>query len=628
MPELSPELIASLHAPADVRLSPDGSRAAWVAAPYTRAGEHGESAIWVAWTDARERARRWTYGGADRQPRWSPDGRRLAFLSDRAKRGTAGIHLMPADGGEAAPLVVRERAVSTFEWSPDGSHIAFAAPDEPDDEDRRKERERDDAVVNGRAAPPDRLHVVDVATGEVTTLDTGGEHVAALAWSPDSGRLAYVAWRTPSLDDALGGSLQVIPAGGGEPLTLCRANARHPAWSSDGSRVLFVAPHGLTTLSALTAWSVDLDGGVPAVIGPGTDDRCCGLMIGPAAVAGVPVLIVESLETRLEWCGPEGAGATLLYRSRGQLSAFDVVVTAEGTRIALVEALPDRLWEVWAGSPAAPRRLSDHHAALEGVSLGTREEFRFIAADGQELDGVLVRPSGAAVEPFPMVVVPHGGPYSYSAVAAHLDLGAVFASVGIAVLMPNYRGGAGRGRAFADLAYGDVGGAEFGDVMAAVDAAVARGIAHPDRLGIAGGSQGGFLTAWAVTQTDRFKAAAMIAGVSDWGLMTMSSDMPTFEAMLSGGPPWDGPHLLRSDERSPVRHARHARTPLLIVHGEQDRRVPVANAIGFERALRDVGVEVELVVYPREGHNIDEHVHFADLMRRLREWFLVRLGMT
>jgi dipeptidyl aminopeptidase/acylaminoacyl peptidase len=117
----------------------------------------------------------------------------------------------------------------------------------------------------------------------------------------------------------------------------------------------------------------------------------------------------------------------------------------------------------------------------------------------------------------------------------------------------------------------------------------------------------------------------MIAGVSDWGLMTMSGDLPRFESALTGGSPWDGPRLLRADERSPVRHARRARTPLLIVHGEQDRRVPVANAIGFERALRDVGVEVELVVYPREGHNVEEHTHFVDMTRRLRDWFVRRL---
>src|SRR5262252_2878679 len=202
MPELTAELIVSLEAPEGVRLSPDGTRAAWVVAPYTRPGEHPESAIWVGWTDAREPSRRWTYGGAEQYPRWSPDGRRLAFLSDRAKRGTAGIHVIPADGGEAAPLVVRERAVSAFAWSPDGSRIAFAAPDEPDDDDRRRERERDDAVVNGRYARPRRLLVVDVASGEVTTLDVGDEHLAELAWSPDGGSLACITWPTPTLDDA------------------------------------------------------------------------------------------------------------------------------------------------------------------------------------------------------------------------------------------------------------------------------------------------------------------------------------------------------------------------------------------------------------------------------------------
>jgi dipeptidyl aminopeptidase/acylaminoacyl peptidase len=628
MPELTPELIASLRAPAEVRLSPDGSRAAWAAAPYTRAEEHPESAIWVAWTDARESARRWTYGGADRHPRWSPDGRRLAFLSDRAKRGTAGIHLMPADGGEAAPLVVRERAVSTFAWSPDGSRIAFTAPAEPDDDDRRKERERDDAVVNGRAAPPDRVHVVDVASGEVTALDTGDEHVAELAWSPDGGRLACITWPTPALDDARRGLLRVIAPGQGEPLTVCRAYMRDLGWTADGRRLVFVAPHGLTAFSGFTVWAVDPQGGAPAIIGPGPKDPCCGLAAGRPCPDGVPVLVVEGLDTRLEWRDPASGSATLLYATRGLLSAFDVAVTADGPRIALVQATADRLREVWAGPPAATRRLSDHHAPAAGVPMGRREEFRFVAVDDQELDGVLLRPPGDVGEPLPMVVVPHGGPYSFAATAAQLDFGAVLASVGIAVLMPNYRGGAGRGRAFADLAYGDVGGAEFGDVMAAVDAAVARGIADPDRLGIAGGSQGGFLTAWAVTQTDRFKAGVMIAGVSDWGLMTMSGDLPRFEAALSGGSPWDGPRLLRADERSPVRHARRVRTPLLIVHGEQDRRVPVANAIGFERALRDVGVEVELVVYPREGHSIEEHAHFADLTRRLREWFVQRLSTT
>jgi dipeptidyl aminopeptidase/acylaminoacyl peptidase len=626
MAELTPELIVSLHAPSDVRLSPDGSRAAWVVAPYARAGEHAESAIWVGWTDAREPARRWTYGGADRYPRWSPDGRRLAFLSDRAKRGTPGIHVIPADGGEAAPLAVRERAVSGFAWSPDGARIAFTAPAEPDDEDRRKERDRDDAVVNGRAAPPDRLHLVDVASGDVTTLDTGDGHVASLAWSPDGGRLAFTTSPTPALDDDRRGALHVIAAGGGAERTVCRARLKDLHWSADGARLVFVAPHGLTAHSAATVWSVDPRGGEPAIIGPGADDRCCALMVGRPSAGGVPVMILEGLATRVEWRDPVHGSAAPLYPARGVLWACDVVATADGPRIAVVEATPDRPPEVWAGPPAVLRRLSDHHAPVAGISLGRREAFRFTAADGLELDGVLVRPESAAGRPLPTVVLPHGGPYSFSPVAALLGIEAILVAAGLAVLMPNYRGGAGRGRAFAELAYGDVGGAEFGDVMAAVDAAVARGIADPDRLGIGGTSQGGFLTAWAVTQTDRFKAGVMIAGVSDWGLMTMSSDVPDFEAALAGGPPWEGPRLLRTDERSPVRHARRVRTPLLILHGEQDRRVPVANAIGFERALRDVGAEVELVVYPREGHGIQERAHRLDLMPRVRDWFVRRLG--
>ncbi|HXM54609.1 MAG TPA: S9 family peptidase [Candidatus Dormibacteraeota bacterium] len=626
MPELTDELIASLETPSDVRLSPDGSRVAWVAAPYTRAGEHPESAIWIGWTDAREPARRWTYGGADRYPRWSPDGRRLAFLSDRARRGTAGIHVIPVDGGEAAPLVVRERAVSAFAWSPDAAFVAFTAPDEPHDEDRRRERERDDAVVNGRATPPDRLHVIDVTTGQVTTLDTGAEHVSGLAWSPDGRRLAYGTWPTPGLDDAWRGSLHVIGSGGGGvPLTVCRGRIGDLGWSVDGERLVFVAPHRLSAYSGSTAWSVDLRGGEPVVIGPGPDDLCCGLAVCRPAANGAPVAIVEGLDTRVEWRDPASGRAAPLYVGRGLVSAFDVVIAAEEPCVAAVEATPDRLAEVWAGPPGGLRRLSDHHSGAAANVSGRREAFHFVAADGRELDGVVVRPADDVAGPLPTVVVPHGGPYGFSAVAAQLDFGMVLAAAGVAVLMPNYRGGAGRGRAFAELAYGDVGGAEFGDVMAAVDAAVARGIADPDRLGICGGSQGGFLTAWAITQTDRFRAGVMIAGVSDWGLMTMSSDLPGFEAALAGGPPWECPRLLRTDERSPIRHARRARTPLLIVHGEQDRRVPVANAIGFERALRDAGVEVELVVYPREGHSIEERAHLTDLMRRVRNWFVSRL---
>jgi len=195
------------------------------------------------------------------------------------------------------------------------------------------------------------------------------------------------------------------------------------------------------------------------------------------------------------------------------------------------------------------------------------------------------------------------------------------AAAGYAVLAPNPRGGLGHGHEFAARVRGDVGGADYADVMAAVDAAIERGLADPDRLGIGGWSQGGFMTAWAITQTDRFKAAVMSAGVSDWGMLTLTGDSPHFEAELSGSRPWDGPGPHRAAARSPISFAMRVSTPLLILHGHEDARVPVSQAVGFHRALRDQDATVELVIYPREPHLVHERSHQRDMLRRVRAWY-------
>ena len=202
-----------------------------------------------------------------------------------------------------------------------------------------------------------------------------------------------------------------------------------------------------------------------------------------------------------------------------------------------------------------------------------------------------------------------------------LGWGQLLATAGYAVLLPNYRGGVGHGNDFAAAARAGMGTVEWDDVMAATDAVVERGIADPARLGIGGWSQGGFLTAWAVTQTDRFAAAVMGAGVSDWGMMAATSDMETFEAQLAGDTPWDGPGPHHYAKGSPISYASRRTTPLLILHGADDSRVPASQAVAFHRALRDQDAPVELVTYPREPHGIAERRHQEDLMRRVREWF-------
>jgi dipeptidyl aminopeptidase/acylaminoacyl peptidase len=202
-----------------------------------------------------------------------------------------------------------------------------------------------------------------------------------------------------------------------------------------------------------------------------------------------------------------------------------------------------------------------------------------------------------------------------------LDWGQLLATHGYAVVMPNYRGGYGHGNAFATAVRGDMGGAEWADVLAVVDAAVEAGIADPDRLGIGGWSQGGFLTAWAVTATDRFRVAVMGAGVSDWGMLAATSDLPAFEATLGGGHRWDGPGPHVPDAHSPISYAARRTTPLLILHGAEDARVPVTQATAFRRALAGQDAPLELVTYPREPHVVGEHAHQVDLQRRVLEWF-------
>ncbi|MGH3503039.1 MAG: prolyl oligopeptidase family serine peptidase [Nocardioidaceae bacterium] len=621
MGELTADLITSTWHPTDVRLSPDGSLVCWSAAPYGQTEEHGESALWVASVDGALPARRWTYGGNDTDPRWSPDGTRIAFRSDRKERGTHGLYLLHADGGEAEPVMVRERSVAASFWSPDGERIAFCCRDEPDEEDERRKEERDDSDVYGERRQYHRLLVVDVGSGEVTTLVDTDLHVVDVAWSPGGSMVAFTAQDTPELDELHRRSLMVVGADGGETRRLASGQLQDGlSWTGDGQALVYLSSHDPAPQSSFSAWSIGTaDGSQPRCIGTRREEPACTVDVRPGDGSAVAIVVLEGLGSRLERSDVSTGERSLLWDADGDVDAFDVA----GDTLAAVVAQGSGAPEVWAGTPDDLRQVSHHHQAWDDLTLGRVEDFAFIAHDGLELDGVLIAPSQGA-RPSPTVVLVHGGPYGRSGRWLHchpLDWGQWLATAGYTVLMPNYRGGAGHGEAFAASARGDMGGAEWADVMAAVDTAVERGIADPDRLGIGGWSQGGFLTAWAVTHTDRFKAAVMGAGPTDWGAMAGLSDLPTFEGALGGDAPWDGPGPHRAAERSPISYAANRTTPLLILHGKQDERVPLGQATAFHRAMRSQPAPLEMVTYPREPHGISEKAHQVDLLRRVRDWY-------
>lgn len=641
MAELTAEMIVDLATPKQPDISPDGRTVVYALTPDSKKEEHGTSALWLVPVDGSRHARQFTAGSAeDHSPRWSPDGSQIAFLSDRATRGTAQLYVITADGGEARALtdVKHKKAVEQFAWSPRGGQIAFTSADEPTEEDERREKERDDADVYGERLPHARLRLLSLASGEVSTLVSGDYHVDDFAWSPDGTELAYILRKAPSLEYmARDVSLWCVPVAGGEPRQVCRLSTslNSLAWTKDGQTLLFGASVSFKSQSSQTVYAVLARGGEPRRLAA-YDEGCLFSVTRSPHAQQAAVIVTEGLESRICWLDTETGALTPLSAPEpeeltGDMFDWTMRTLEDGTTVlAIVRESAAQPGEIWAGRAAAGERvalhqLTQHQSGLSGLSFGPQEAFTWTAPDGWQMDGMLVRPPDAPRDrPLPTIVLVHGGPYGRWGHGFHLgwaDWAQWLALAGYVVLMPNPRGGYGHGERFAGAARGDVGGADYADVMSALDAAIERGIADPERLGIGGWSQGGFMTAWAVTQTSRFKAAIMGAGVSDWGMMAMTSDIPDFERELGGSVPWDGLEYQNHLRLSPISFARDTKTPVLILHGEKDARVPLTQAIGFHRALRQYGVPTELVVYPREGHPIREHMHQLDLLRRVRSWY-------
>ncbi len=635
------DLIVSLAYPTYLQISPDSARVAYFADPYGQVAEHPQASIWIAPLDGSAPAFQLTRGEwRDESPRWSPDGVTLAFLSDRAERGIKALYRIRVDGGEATLLLKRKKkGIESFDWSPDGTRIAFTAPDEPTEEDERRDKERDDANVYGEQWPYARLHLLDIASGEVKTLSTGDVHVVELRWSPDGATIAYLAAATPELEEREHLRLFVISSDGIQPREICRPSGRSSGlvWARDSQTLLYLGTHEADPQSSYTIFavgvSIDSDqangaptAAEPRVVGPAVNEPFC--VVGLRAAVGAPRMVValaDGLTTRLEWLDSRTGVREPLYSfPDGDIGPFAVSIRDGAPVMAAVQSTGVAPPELHVGRLASLQRVSNHHAPMAQFTFGTQEPFFWTAPDGLALDGILIRPPGASAGPLPTVVLVHGGPYGRWSNGFHLspwDWAQYLAVYGYAVLLPNCRGGMGHGHAFAASVRGDVGGADFRDIMAAVDAVIAGGVADPERLGIGGWSQGGFMTAWAVTQTHRFKAGVMGAGVSHWGMMVLTSDLPTFEASLGGSRPWDGPGPHRGDQLSPISFAKNVTTPLLILHGQNEARIRVSQAIGFERALRAQGTPVQLVVYPREPHGIRERQHQRDLLQRVLAWF-------
>lgn len=624
MTELTAELLVDRLDPREVTVSRDGWHVAFVAAPVGRVEELPRSAVWLAQSKVPGSARKFTSGTAeDKAPQFAPDGSALYFLSDREERKIAHLHRVRLGGGEAESLTDGQQGIDAYAPLADGMRVALVSADAPTEEDGRREAERDDPDVFGDWNPQ-RLRVLDLPTGETKTLAFSGDrHVASVEPAPEGSLVAAVLWKTPEIDnDSRPAELLVVDVDADEIVATWTLAA------GDAS-VAWRGPRELCVLSPVEGGG---QAGLGLFVAGLADDELRlvteGLEADPIALAPGPVVAVaRGLDTDVARLG-EDDSLVPLGSHAGTL--FELGASQDGTVVACVlhSGVPD----VWArAADGELLRLSDLAPELAGVRWASRERLAWRAPDGLELDGVLLLPPGRsrADGPFPLVLLLHGGPYWRFGDDLQLRCstpGEWLAAEGHAVFCPNPRGGLGHGAAFARAVRAAVGVADWPDVEAGLERLVQEGVADPERLALGGWSQGGYTAAWGIGQTTRFRAAVVGAGPSDWGMMVAESDSPTFEASLGGSTGWEGPGPHRHDELSPISHAHRVTTPTLILHGEEDERVPVGQALFFARALRAHGVEFELVVYPREPHTLGERNHLLDLLRRWRDWLAPRLG--
>ncbi len=647
---LTPADYHTLRAVGDVAVAPDGSRLAYTVRQYDGPGRPATS-VWLRTLPSGAPTRVGGDTDRGRSPLWSRDGRHLAFLGSIG--GRSGLHVVNADGsgvrflaavqGSNSPITHEGAAIA---WAPDGRRIAFvSATPGPETADATG----DPVVITRYKYKPDaaegltrfndnrrrHLFVVDLATTTVSQLTDGEFDEWAIDWAPDGQEIVFVSNRDPDADRVYNPDIFTVRVADRaiRRVTATESAEFQPRWSPGGTRIAFLGTsRGVTDLETQMedthVWLIGRDGSDRREVGAAIDNRQDEARFSSDGLF-LYCLVEDGVSDSLFRLPVGGGPPERVVAEIGRLTAW----AQAGATLAYVLSTPADYAQLYVREGTGPSRrvTSLNDMALRDVDLAPVETFRFVSNDFKfRVEALLTRPLGQSTQErsHPMVVVIHGGPHGRQGPA--FDYRAqVYAARGWAVLMVNFRGSTGYGQAFADAVFGDQNGAEAQDVLYGVAAALRRNPwIDASRVAVEGGSYGGQLTCWLVTQTAMFRSAiarAPITNIISYNYMTYYN---MYEQMTWGQLPHQGNLMDVLWERSALKHVAKVRTPVMLVHGENDNDVPIAESEQFYIGLKDVGVETVMVRYPREGHGITEAKHVVDWLERSLAWHERHLART
>jgi dipeptidyl aminopeptidase/acylaminoacyl peptidase len=634
------------------QISPDGRRVIYSVRTVDAVADRGSSDLWMAAWDGSEN-RRLTFGKeSESQPRWSPDGRRLAFLSSRGDdNGSSQLWLLPVGGGgEAEKVTELTEGIDDYAWAPDGKRVVLvvtdADPDDAEDEEdegpsarSKKAKATKKPIVVDRyqfkldgygylGSQRSHLRLLDLETRKVEPLTSGEYDELQPAWSPDGKWVAFVSKRGPDPDRTDNWDLYVIAPRSGETarrLTDSENSDNQPdwgsdlAWSPDSRFVAYLegGPDKLIYYAVQKLAVVPVAGGPRRVLTESLDRNVNSPRFS-ADGSSILFLLEDDQSAQLAKIPASGGAIQRLTSGRRIVSAFSLA--ADG-RTTLLSTTPTSPREAYALEPAGLLRpLSRQNDAwLKGVRLGDVEETRFRSKDGTEIHGFVVKPPDYQPgRKYPALLDLHGGPVAQFENGFDLDW-QIFAANGWVVIGANCRGSSGRGEKFQSAIYAAWGQVDVEDVLAAVDDAVARGIADPEQLAVGGWSYGGMLTNYVIASTPRFKAASSGAGSANiFTAYGVDQYIREYEQEL--GPPWKNPAAWMKVSY-PFFEADRITTPTLYMCGQEDFNMPLVNSEQMYQVLRSRGVPTQLVIYPGQGHGIRRPSYVRDRLERYLAWY-------